>query len=91
MSDERQRLAERLEIIEAVVWACDHGHELLDIMMGSSTQDDARAEIMRVAGVSEHAANAIADVQVSRWVSASTEAVRRERDDLLEASARAAT
>lgn len=78
--DEEQsgRARERLEIVDAVVWALDHGHEVLDIVSAARTTEDAVAEIMRAAGVPEGCASAIVAMQLRRWP---IEQVRRLKDE----------
>ncbi|MGQ0845394.1 MAG: hypothetical protein ACT4QF_14805 [Sporichthyaceae bacterium] len=79
---ERRKVESRLEIVDAVVWAAEHGHELLDVVGVSETVDDARRALMRSYGFNELTATAILDTQVRRWSRRETQRLRDEQAEM---------
>ena len=45
-AETRRRMVERLELIEAVVWALDHGPEVLAVAINAASPDAATEELM---------------------------------------------
>ncbi len=68
--------------MHALVWAVDHGHELLDLVSAAETTEDAVAEVMRLAGVTEVCAVAVMDAQIRRWTGEYVRKIKDEQADL---------
>jgi DNA gyrase subunit A len=79
---ERRKVESRLEILDAVVWATEHGRELLDLVGVSETVEDARRALMQSYGFTELTATAILDTQVRRWSRLETQRLRDEQQEL---------
>jgi DNA gyrase/topoisomerase IV subunit A len=86
---EAQKLAQRREIVDGLLWATRHASEILAIVLEGPTALDARRRLTEPPfGFSETVAIHVLDMQLRRLTPAEIETLRAEADELRAQSGR---
>ncbi len=79
---EKQRIRERLNILDGFVAALHRRDEVLAVLESCATDADARTDVAALLGVDEWTALAVLDLQLRRFTGQSRDRIKRERDEL---------
>jgi DNA gyrase subunit A len=79
----RAKAAERAHILEGLLVALDHLDEVIALIRGSDTPDEARAELVSRYELTEPQATAILDMQLRRLAALERQRIADEHRDLL--------
>ncbi len=80
---ELEQAEKRAHILEGLLKALDHIDEVIALIRGSRTPDEAREGLMEKFGFTEIQARAILDMRLQRLVGLEREKLRAEYDDLM--------
>ncbi len=78
-----RKAEERAHILEGLRIALDHIDEVIDLIRGSRTTDEARAGLMERFGLTEKQAQAILDMRLQRLTGLEREKIEDEYEELL--------
>jgi len=79
-AEERTRVLQRLEILDALVAALDRRQEVFDVIVASPSAEHARASIAGLLGITDIGAMAILDLQWRRFAELERGRIVDERD-----------
>ena len=80
---ELEKAEERAHILEGLLIALDNIDEVIEIIRGSATADEAREALMRRFELSDRQAKAILDMRLQRLVGLERDKLKAEYDELL--------
>lgn len=79
-AQQRALLRERLEILDALVAAVDRRHEVLDVVAGTATPEEAVPRLAELLACTEIGARAVLDAQVRRFAAGERARLHEARD-----------
>lgn len=76
------RIEERLHIINAIVWAVEHGSEVIESVYASADMQTARKALMAKFHLTEEQAQAIMDMRLRVFTEKEREKLKEEQEEL---------
>lgn len=76
------RMEERLHIINAIVWAMEHGREVIESVYAVADMQAARKALMAKFDFTEEQAQAIIDMRLRVFIEKEREKLKEEQEEL---------